>query len=582
LLKTKHRLKKIITMDGSTNKVCYVVLRASIMLTVSLIDVANMGIAHAAPQQSLSNSPPNTLPTPGQVQSTLPVNPQPSPPKTAAPVKAPPAPVTKIPAGGPAFKVSHFSIQGNTVFPDSVLQAQLAAYVNRKLTLAELYKAADQLTQFYQHHGYGVARVAVPQQQITNGVVRLEVVEGKIGKLTVSGNIRTRTGVILARAANIQPGTIYTDAAINRDVLLINDLPGIQAQAILEPGSSFGTVDVDLKTLETPAEGFVSVDNYGRDDIGRWRINTGVDINSLTGSGDRLSAYITHAESNLLNYGDLVYSLPMPPAGGMLNTSYSRTEYHVSGATFNALGIAGYANNATMNYLYPAVRDTTDNFYWGFGIIHTDSGATSKGQEVTHTNLNLLNWTVSYNHRFSDGGYYALDGQFYTNGQPYGANHPNSERARLYADGTYVRPFAKDWLYIGKFSGQWAPDPLTDIDKYSLGGPDNVRGFLSAEARGDSGVFASVEIQRNLPVPSWPLAVGWYVDSGKVWNKTSLSGPSTADTLTSVGTELVLSPPNSGNKGWNGRLEWAYAVGGYRPSDGNEGGHIWLTIGDNF
>lgn len=526
--------------------------------------------------------PQQTVPTPGQVQSTLPVHPAPKLPQNQTPITVPPVQPSQIPAGGPVFRVSRFELTGNTVFAASVLQAELASYLNRDLTLADLYKAAAQLTRYYQQHGYGVARVTVPAQKIVSGSVKLEVIEGHIAAIKIEGNTRTRTNVLRDRMASLKPGQIYTDVAMERAILLINDLPGLQARALLEPGQAYGTLDVNIKAVESAMTGYVSVDDYGRSSIGRWRLNTGVTLNSPSGSGDRLSASLTHAAGNLLNFGALSYSLPLPPAGGTLTAAYNRSEYRVSGSNFTVLGISGYGNNATMNYLYPAVRSQWDNLFWGMGLTHSASGTLSKGQEVAGTNLNVMNWNFYYNHLFAAGGYYTLGGQFYSNGQHYDAQHLNAERARMNLDASYVTPFAGDWRFIGQISGQWSLQPLPDTEKFSLGGPDNVRGYLSGEARGDSGIQLSLEIQHPLGVPGWPVMFGGYIDNGKVWEKTALAGPSMAATLTSAGIELLYSSTSPDRAGWNARFQWGYAIGGYRPSDGNQGGHIWLTVGKNF
>ncbi len=122
-----------------------------------------------------------------------------------------------------------------------------------------------------------------------------------------------------------------------------------------------------------------------------------------------------------------------------------------------------------------------------------------------------------------------------------------------------------------------------------------MRGFPSADVRGDSAVFGSLELQRSF-APAWPFAIGWYVDAGKAWSKQFSSLPlgckpnpaakppvtcsvdGDAEGISSVGTEFIFQ---STDKRWESRLEWAYAVG-RKPSDGNSGGHIWATFGMNF
>jgi hemolysin activation/secretion protein len=564
----------------------------STLLRVCLIWAVCVALQDAAQAAAGTAALPANTPTPGQIQSTLPTTLAQPQLKGAPAISTPSTGESEIAPGGPTVTVQRFEISGNSVFPDAVLQAEIAGFLGQPLTLAELYKAADALTKYYQTHGYGLARATVPEQEFTADTVKLQVLEGRIGKVSVEGATRTRTSVIEKRASDFKSGQVYTDAAMDRSVLLANDLPGVQAQATLEPGTEFGTADLVYKAQDLPeVSGQLSADDYGRRDVGLFRINAEADFASLTGSGDRLSANITHSEGNLLNFGGLSYSLPMGSPGGMLTTDYNQSEYHVVGASFDKLDISGSSKNAGMSYQYPALRGRTENFYWGFGIQHAGSATAAKGVTVSESNLNTAQLTAYYTRSHEDGGYYSLNASFSGNGRKDYGITPDAERARLELDGSYVQPFAGSWSFVGKGAGVWSPDPLPDTEKYSLGGPDNVRGFLSSEQRGDSGLFVSGEFTRSFG-PALPISAGWFLDSGRVWLKkydtlppctptktVACDTPGAAETLTATGLEMVFQPAN---KRWQARIQWAYAIGGYRPSDGNNGGHIWVTLGMNF
>lgn len=546
------------------------------------------------PQAQAASTPlPANTPTPGQVQSTLPTAPPPPQVKSGPEFSPPPTAPSEVAPGGPTVRVESFTITGNSVFPEAVLQPEVAGFLHRDLTLAELYQAADALSKYYQSHGYGLARATVPQQEFSGGSVQLQVVEGRIGKVSVEGESRTRSAVIERRTAELRSGQVYTDAAMDRSVLLANDLPGLQVQATLEPGTDFGTADLIYKVQDQPAvDGQLSVDDYGRKDVGLWRFNATADVASPTGSGDRLVALITHSEGNLLNFGGLTYSFPLGPPGGGFTADYNQSEYRVAGDTFRKLSVRGRSDNAGASYQYPEIRSRLENLYWGFGLQHAGSATLAGGQVVSSANLNTGQLTAFYTRSHEDGGYYSLNGSFTSNGRKDYGTTPDAERARLELDGSYAQPFAGSWTFIGKGAGEWSPDPLADSEKYSLGGQDNVRGFLSAEQRGDSALFISAEAQRSLGADR-SFAVGGFLDSGRVWLKkfdtfaldakthrqVSVPTPGAAYTLSAGGVELIWQPPS---RRWLARVQWAYAIGGYRPSDGNSGGHIWVSLGMNY
>lgn len=560
-------------------------------------------------------SVPANAPTPGQVQSTLPTAPPPPQPRSSLPLTTtpPPSPST-IPEGGPTVTVQKFIITGNSVFPDAVLQPLVAGFLGKDSTLADLYRAADALTRYYQAHGYGVARATVPEQQLTNGTVTLQVVEGKIGKVAFEGVGRTRESALRHQSEALQSGDVYTDKAMDRAVLLVNDLPAVQAQAVLEPGSEFGTADLTYKVQEDPAfSGQASVDNYGRKDVGRWRFNAEFDVASLAGIGDRLSANLTHSETNLLNFGGLSYSLPLGPPGGRLTANYNQTEYRVGGLNPYVITIRGDSKNGGLSYLFPEERSRLENFYWGAGFQHesSDSNAAITSKTKTPTgikttsdslgsgsSINFLQLTSYYNRTREDGANFSLSGTLNSNGRHNDGVHPTHERLRLELDEGYVTPLfgSGTWTLVTRSAGVWSPEPLNDTNKYSLGGPDSVRGYLPAEVRGDSGLFASVEVQHSF-APDKPFAVGWFADAGKVWDKgfTTLTPPpacvpSKADneciavtpgssvSLSSVGVEWIFQ---SRDKRWQSRVEWAFDTGNHNSSDGYAA-KLWITFGMNF
>ncbi|MGH9551320.1 MAG: POTRA domain-containing protein, partial [Terriglobales bacterium] len=131
-------------------------VRVSVVLALSVLDIAVPSGARAAAPT------PADAPTPGQIQSTLPIAP-PQPQFKSAPLTAtpPPSAPADIAPGGPTVVAQRFVIEGNSVYSDAVLQPLIADWLNKPLTLAELYQVADVLTKYYQSHGYLVARATV-------------------------------------------------------------------------------------------------------------------------------------------------------------------------------------------------------------------------------------------------------------------------------------------------------------------------------------------------------------------------------------------------------------------------------------
>jgi hemolysin activation/secretion protein len=330
------------------------------------------------------------------------------------------------------------------------------------------------------------------------------------------------------------------------------------------------------------------VDDYGRSVIGRWRVSADAAINSLTGSGDQLAAGITHSQGNELNFGKLSYALPVSPAGATLNTSFNRAEYHglfSSAPGSPATGFSGSTQNAAINWQDPVVRTTTKSVFWSAGLSYDNSRSETAATNSLTTNILLLQINRYYTRTWADQSSFSLSTTLWTNGKHYdhaqGLNNVTAERGRFEADLGYQMPFGSSWSWVNQFNASYSVNTLTDADKFNLGGPGSVLGYQSAEERGDSGYFASTEIERDVLMGKYlPMVWGLFLDTGKVWDKAGTLGVSgdTSRGISSAGLDLQLLP--SFDK-LNARLQWAYAIG-RRPADGDGGGHIWFTLGMTF
>ncbi len=234
------------------------------------------------------SAPAQEVPTPGQIQESL--RPRPSAPKSSAATltPAPPPAASGVAAGGTAVLVERFDISGNKALSNEELQAVVAPYQGRPLTLQQIYEVADAITHHYRTHGYTLATANVPAQKIGSGVIRLEVLEGTLGKITIEGNKHYRTSFIEKQLDQLVPGEPLRNAPLEHELLLLNDLPGLHAQAVVRPGAEFGSSDVAIATTEKFVEGGVRFNNYGRKSIGEDRFEGNGALNGLLGIGDKL------------------------------------------------------------------------------------------------------------------------------------------------------------------------------------------------------------------------------------------------------------------------------------------------------
>lgn len=535
---------------------------AAACLSLTLLTLAPVPAALAQP------------PTPGVVEESL--RPRPTRPEKdmSLPELQPPAPPRPAPpADERRIRIDRFAITGNTIFKEEELRSLIADREGTELTLTEIYGLADRLTDFYQAHGYSLTTVTVPAQRMLDGVLRLEVVEGRIGKLIFEGNQGYDDAFLTRQLDRLKPGTILRFAELESEVLLLNDLPGLMARSVLLPGEEYGTTDINLRLEEKPVAASAVLDNSGRKVIGQWRLGADFTINNPLRFGDVLGLGYTHSQSNLLRQGRFSYGFPVLTYGSRMNLSYSRAEYDV-GEEFAALEIAGLSETARVQLSHPFLRSRRNNLSATLGAAYVRGQSDLRDIPLNDDKISFLEGGLNFSHRNTSGGFASLSGQVATN---FRSNPDGSDSKalppRLELHGDYEHLFGRGWSAALRGEAVLSQDSLPDSNKYGLGGPASVRGFVSSKIRGDQGAMGSLELRRGFSLAPADLLLRTFVDAGKVYYEIPLADGSDSDTLASAGVGLTAS--------FAGKyildLQWAKPIDGKDPGDGLDA-PLWLTF----
>ena len=264
--------------------------------------------------------------------------------------------------------VRHFEVEGPTLADAAEVRTALAPYENRKLTIAQIYEAADGITTIYRNHGYLVAKAYVPAQNAHGGVLRLKVVPGQYGDVHVKNDSLVRDSVVQGVIDHARMSSPYIERdALERAMLLTSDLPGAaMPRVVIGAGQRPETTDM---TFEVPqgkrVDGYLMADNFGSPFTGRNRLIGNIDINSPLGLGDRITAFGIISDGGDLKNGRVAYSLPLGTDGLRAEVSAFRTTY-VLGGTFAGLDATGTADGVSGSLSYSLIRQRDQSLYvWG-------------------------------------------------------------------------------------------------------------------------------------------------------------------------------------------------------------------------
>ena len=258
---------------------------------------------------------------------------------------------------GTPITIKHFQISGNQAISTPVLLNLVQSSEGKTLSFAQIEEIAARLTRFYRDQGYFVARVYVPQQDVTSGVVQLKVVEGRYGEFLLKNTSLVNDSTAQSLLDDIKHRDMISFNTIERAMLIMNDTPGVQvSRAEVMPGKQVGTSDFAIDTIARSAQnGYVVLDNYGSAYTGKERLSFNYDWNSPTHRGDRLSfsgKLTNHA--NLRN-GQISYNALLAPNGTRGELSYSQVNYEL-GDIYEPLDALGHARTLTATVTTPFKR----------------------------------------------------------------------------------------------------------------------------------------------------------------------------------------------------------------------------------
>lgn len=510
--------------------------------------------------------------TPGSVLDTVPDRPKLLPPTPAEVIFPASRPNAVHDPSAPRFTVNAFDFVGNTIYTQRQLKQLTERFIDLELNLYDLNRAADTVTRFYQENGYPIARAIIPAQKVADGIVRIEVIEGRISQVSIVGNDRYPAELIASRLSKLPRNEIITLPALERSLLLMNDLPGLSARATLAPGAEFGTTDMVIRTEEKAVNGSIAYDNQGRKETGESRIDAGIDINNPLGIGDQINARAIRTQNNLLSFGRLGYSLPVSDSGARLGATWSKVNYDIGGQ-FAALGIEGDVTNSELVYSYPWVRSRARNIVFRLGLRNTRSTQRTLGVQNADNQINLLSASLLGSWVHADSATTGTTLVFSSNGKHNPGNRQDAQTAKLDIDINHLRAASKNWDLFLRSNFVFSSGSLADTEKFSIGGPGSVRGYRASELRGDSGWVATTELRRQFVLGNMAGVLNVFAD----WGSVKAKGFTRNDSLRSAGFGVHIFP----HKNLRAKIEYAHPLSSRISGDGKRD-RVWLTVATSF
>ena len=327
---------------------------------------------------------------------------------------------------GEKIVVTRFVVEGADDRPEfDISTADILAIVDGRLgerpdgfTVGRLQEVADEVTKYYREHGLILAQAFIPVQAVEGGEVKVQVMEGLLGRVVTEGNEMYATEILQLPFRRLI-GKPVTKEAIETALLTVSDYPGQSSFGVFQPGIQVGTADMVVKVQEEKRFGATfRGDNHGITETGQNRYLAKFDFNDLAGQGDRFTGTVQHTAvpGNTFFYA-MDYEIPVT---GFFDTNFAiglnRNQFQVAGA-FRDSQIASDIRNYTAVLSKNFIRSRQKNLSAGLRITKKRSGTKSRGRKVNLGNLAVASFELNFDNvdtRFAglNAGYFEISQGF--------------------------------------------------------------------------------------------------------------------------------------------------------------------------
>ncbi len=227
--------------------------------------------------------------------------------------------------------------------------------VGKNIFINDLQKAIDDINNLYAQKGFVTARAFLPEQTVENGNIKIDLMESKIGNITVQQNRWTKSKYITDRMPQKQTD-LFDIVELEKDVLDFNRYnEGIKLSANLKAGEQPGTTDIELVANENfPFHLTGIMDNQGRYATGSIRGGAMIYADSLFGLRDRMSIGSYFSKGATSPFFD--YNIPVNKHDGRLGFLYSSTFAKIKYGDLSDLGMGSNAYQYSLYYSQPIIR----------------------------------------------------------------------------------------------------------------------------------------------------------------------------------------------------------------------------------
>ena len=475
--------------------------------------------------------------------------------------------------------------QGVSILGDMELKGIVEPYLNTPMTYEQMLEIGMTVEAYYRKNNY-LARAILPPQDLTQGVLLIDVIESVFSKIEIEQELadlpNTQEHVTALIESQQKTGEPLNTQSLDRALALANDVPGINAQGSLRQGREPGETELLLKLYQgRTRQAELNIDNGGSRSTGAIRLMATLNWFNPGDFADLLNAVAVHTQGS--DYARLAYSVPVGTDGWRMGVNASSMNYKVIVGDQGMVGAFGEAITKGLEWVYPLLRADdrsttvtlaadTKKFQntSAQGLVMSDYEAKVMSAQVSgfYRDLNPGGGTGTYSLQLSHGNI-NLDGSL---SQQTDKNTVKTEGEfnKLRLNGTWQQAITTSTSTFVSYTGQLSDKNLDSSEKMQLGGMNGVRAYPTGEGSGSDGQMVQFELRHQLESG---INMAAFYDWGQVYLQHNPDYPGGPANNRNIYKGIGASVGYTTEDGINIKATWARKIGNNpnpNPINGND------------
>lgn len=388
--------------------------------------------------------------------------------------------------------VERIEVSPSQILTEDEIKSIIEEYTQENLTIAQLQEIINKINTLYLQKGYVTARAFLPEQDIENETIKIQLVEGKVGNINIENNKWTRTSFIRKRI-KLQEGQLFNIQTLEENIVNLNRYnEGINVNGTLEPGKEkLGTTDITLKTEEKlPFRITALMDNTGRNTIGQYRGGLMLQDDSLLGFRDKLTLGAFANKNMVTPFAD--YNIPVNKNDDRVGFSFSSSNSRINNGPYKIFNIKSRSQNYSIYYTHPFIRKPWTELSSTLSLNYKRSVTSFDGADIYKNDVASAQAGLNWRYDTARGIWYINQNVSYA----FPIFDKDSNYLKL--DGGILRLHDFGHGFVGTLRANYQVIPNREvvpyIDQFLAGGGATVRGYSEGILIGRDGYLVSMEM----------------------------------------------------------------------------------------